>query len=539
MKIRLPMMIQDPKLSGYQHLKRIVERPYFHEASFSDGPACPRLAVFDLNPLTGMTWPAVPFTAPSGDRKLWRYPISNEKDIYSSDFMAVSAFGTVLRTLHMFEEADTLGRPLTWAFAEPQLLIWPRAGEMAQAFYVRALHSLKFHYISNPKEPTQRVYTCLSRDIVCHETGHAVLDGIAPRLWDAITPQSRAIHETVADLTAVVMSFRSGHLREAILNETGGSIDNVRAFSSIGEEFGQVHLKLDCLRDLRNTLRMDQVDPGEAYALSEVLSAALYKMIIGIYQRKWQELSGEGAALNFSLSGKALAIAVEHFKRMIFRSLDYLPPAEVSFIDYARAIIAADQASHPKDEQERGFIREEFSERGIVQDAHDLDVETDFERPELAQLDLAALVSDDGVAQDFAKRNRELLSIPEGVPFNVEPRLDVTKLYYHKGGQKQRVRECLFKVWWRQLEQNPLGNSLPEDREISVGTTLAIDWETKRVRALLTSDRRARPEEAEAQRSARDAMLRCLVETGELREETQVDVSGNILRAKSIGNKLR
>ena len=28
MKIRLPIMIQDPKLSGYPHLKRIVERPY-------------------------------------------------------------------------------------------------------------------------------------------------------------------------------------------------------------------------------------------------------------------------------------------------------------------------------------------------------------------------------------------------------------------------------------------------------------------------------------------------------------------------------
>ncbi len=511
MKTRIPLMIQDPKLSGYKHLKRIIERPYIHESAFLDGPACSRLAVHDIDPLSGIPRPSVPYQPPSGRRKLWRYPIADEKVIYAPDFMAVSAFGMVLRTIHMFEEADTLGRPLTWAFSEPQLLIEPRAGEKANASYGRATRSLKFYYFNNPNDPVHKVYTCLSRDIVCHETGHAVLDGIAPRLLAALTPGSRAIHESVADLTAVVMSFRSDHLREAILNETGGSIDNVRAFSSIGEEFGQVRLKLDCLRDLRNTLTLDQVDHSNPYALSEVLSAALYKMIIGIYQRRWQALSGEGAALNFSLSGKALWIATEHFKRMIFRSLDYLPPAEVSLADYGRAIIAADQASHPLDDEERSFIRKEFKARGIVQEEKDLDVETDFEVPGLAQLDLAKLVADDGTARDFAEKNRELLKIPTGAAFTVEPRLDVTKYYYHKGNRKEPVRECLFKVWWKQREPNPTGGA----REISVGTTLAIDWESRRGRVLLTSDRRERPGEAEEQRAARDGMVRRLAEEAE------------------------
>ena len=485
MKIRVPIMIQDPKLSGYKHLKRIVERPYLKEDAFFEGPACSRVTVRDIDPATGQVRPGVPFVPPSGGRKLGRYPIADEEEIYSADFMAVSVFGTVLRTMHMFEEEDTLGRPLTWEFDGP-LSILPRAGLDANAYYSRGKRSLKFCYFDNPGDPAHKVYTALSRDIVCHETGHAILDGIAPHLLYASlakAPQTYALHESVSDLTAVVMSFRSGHLREAILNETGGSIDDVGAFSSIGEEFGQARYNLDCLRDLRSPLRIDEVSPRDGYGLSQVLSAALYKMIIGMHKRWWQKFSGEGAALDFSRSGKALAVAVEHFKRMIFRALDYLPPAEVSFADYGRAIIAADQASHPDDQEERDFICQEFAERGIVASPQELAVDTDWEHPAVKELDLEAVVGDDAAAHLFAERYRDLLNIPAGVAFDVEPRLDVTKLYYHQDGQK-RVRECLFKVGWKQSMPDAFGTRHP----VQAGTTLAIDWETRRVRALLTSD---------------------------------------------------
>jgi len=478
MRIRVPVMIQDPKLSGYPDLKRIVERPYLVEDSFLDGPACGRVAVRDIDLSTGQQQPGVPFIPPSGGRKLGRYQLAAEKDIYSAHFMAVSAFGTVLRTIRMFEEADTLGRPLTWAFAGPQLIIIPRAGIMANAFYDRASSSLKFYYFDNPRDPDHKVYTALSRDIISHETGHAILDGIAPNLLNvqyAQAPQAYAIHESIADLVAVVMSFRSGNLRKAVLKETNGSIDDAGAFSSFGEEFGQARHNLDCLRDLRSPLRIKDVPSGDAYGLSQVLSAALYKMIIGMHNRWWQKLCGEGAPLHYSHSGKALAVAVEHFKRMIFRSLDYLPPADVTFADYGRAIIAADQASHPEDPDERDFIRQEFFDRGIVADPRALDVNTDYDHPAVAALDLDALVSDDALARNFVAANRDLFPIPAGVAFNVEPRLDVTKLYYHRGGQRRHVRECLFKVWW---------NRGP----IRAGATLAVDWKTRRVRALLISD---------------------------------------------------
>jgi hypothetical protein len=111
-----------------------------------------------------------------------------------------------------------------------------------------------------------------------------------------------------------------------------------------------------------------------------------------------------------------------------------------------------------------------------VTDRKALELKTDYEHPAVKDLDLETLVGNDAAATEWAERNRDLLNVPAGADVHVEPRLDVTKLYYHKGRRKQRVRECLLKVWWQ------------EPGPIIVGTTLALDWKTRRVRALLTSD---------------------------------------------------
>ena len=53
-----------------------------------------------------------------------------------------------------------------------------------------------------------RVYTCRSLDIVAHETGHAILDGLKPA-WMSSTrsPQTGALHEAFGDLTAIFLSL--------------------------------------------------------------------------------------------------------------------------------------------------------------------------------------------------------------------------------------------------------------------------------------------------------------------------------------------
>ena len=551
MEARVPLMIQDPMTADFKGMEPTEGFTIDREDFFLDGPVTRRVAVLDFDSKTGALRAGVRFRPPPPARVQGRYEVADENDIYARDFNQVSVFATVLKTMYMFEEPDTLGRPLVWAFGAPQLLVVPRAGRWANAYYERESHSLQFFYFPSARQPERTIYTSLSHDIIAHETGHAILDGIAPSLYDAITPQSLALHEGIADLIALVMAFRSPTLRKTVLDQTGGSIENSTAFSWVAEEFGRArdpHGRAGYLRSLLNRKTLDPNDTSrdrrgepnlvsrnEPHTLSQVLSGALYTVMVKVHDDLKRRYVQEEGGSEISVSGKALWVGAERFKRMIFRALDYLPPGEVSFADYGRSIIAADQASHPDAGQERDWIREEFVRRHMVPNREALQVETNFEHPALKEVDLHTLVASDWAAYEFANRNRQLLRIPSGIPFQVQPRLDVTKVYYHRDG-KQKVRECLFKVSWEQPEPNPLGLRFPRHRQITVGTTLAIDWHTRVVRALLTSDHSKRRQEQEEQQAARDCMLRQMADTGLLRLGRQsIGPAGKELRTIGRG----
>jgi len=568
MKIRVPIMIQDEFTSEYKGMRLVEWTTIDGEQFLLDGPVTKRIAVLDFDPATGRLLPGAVFLPPQGDRDYGEYHIADQDNIYSNDFIRASVFATVLKTMYMFEEADNLGRPLTWAFGAPQLLVIPRAGEWANAYYERASHSLQFFHFPNRREQGKVVYTSLSRDIVAHETAHAILDGIVPHLYDAITPQSLALHEGIADLSALLMAFRSNELRETILRQTGGSIEKSTAFNSLAEEFGhalEASGRWGYLRNLlnRKTLCPDDktLDPkgkpnrvsrAEPHELSEVITGALYAVMVKMHTALRRELAQKENKSEFSVSGKALYISGERFKRMTLRALDYLPPGEVSFADYGRAIIASDQASHPADTQERNWIIDEFLNRCIVPNREALQVETNFSSPEIEDIDLLSLVESDWYAYEFAEKHHNFLSIPEGVPFQVESRLDVSKKYYHRGGDTPLVRECIFKVWWNQTEPNRLGQRYPGQRQITVGTTLAIDWETHKVRAVLTSDKSKLQEEGEKQQQDREQMLKKLVDQGLLRlgryalgpeghelcSVIRADVARDVMRVHSMAKML-
>ncbi len=519
MKIRVPMMIQDQFVSDAKNLEKPFENVDIElNEMFLDGPVSSKVAVLDFNPDTNELLPGAKFIPPKPGRKLGGYEISEPFEVDDPNFIRVNVFATVLKTIEMFEEEDALGRPLNWAFDGPQLFVIPRAGQWENAYYERDSHSLQLFYFPSDRYPM--IYTSLSRDIVAHETSHAILDGIAPNLYNAITPQSLALHEAIADLTALLMAFRSNKLREAVLDITKGSIENSTAFTSIAEGFGSALQGWRTYHPLRRLHNNKNLKPGdkdcvardEPHDLSEVISGALYTAVMWkLHEQLKKEYSEGDLSENYSVSGKALAVGADRFKRMLFRALDYLPPGEVSFGDYGRAIIAADQASHPDDDQERNWIKEEFLKRNIIHKKELLDTETNTEYEPLEDLDLQTLVEDNDAANEFANNNRKELYIPDDVSFYLQPRLDVTKLYYHLTGPI-KVRECIFKVSWDQSEKNELGTRYPEERRITVGTTLAIDWDTKRMRALLTSDHNKQGDEQGEQHEDRTKLVRRLLD---------------------------
>ena len=248
------------------------------------------------------------------------------------------------------------------------------------------------------------------------------------------------------------------------------------------------------------------------------------------------------------VSRKALSVATSRFKRSLYRGLDYLPPGEVSFADLGRAILAADEAAHPDSGEPREWLCQEFVRRGIVGHPDELRVRTNYEHSSLAKVDLDTLAKSDWAAYDFANRHRGFLRILRGRSFHIEPRLVVEKRSYAVGAHaKKRVRECIFKVSWKVDEPDAVpGGELPDWRQVTFGTTLVIDCETRRVRVLLTSDRSA------TRKLERDGMLRWLMDEDLLRVGTEAfgpdgkplcgaihaETSGGVLRVVGTAHML-
>jgi len=523
-KVEVPMMVDDARFAP-QGRGSATEVVRIEEEFFLDGPVSRRVAVLDFDPKTGALERGVSYISPKKGNVLGHYDLPSPHDVYSPAFGQVSVFATVCKTIQMFEKDDVLGREVRWAFDAPQLLVVPRAGQMENAYYERDSHSLQFFFFPSKKDEKETVYTSLARDIVAHETGHAILDGIAPHLWFAITPQSRALHEAIGDLTALLVSIDSSTLRRAVLKKTNGSIKESTHFSAVAEQFGMERGQ-GALRNLydENLILSDTIR-GEEHDLCRVLTAALYSVLVRMHDdRKELEIAKTGKD-DYAVSGRALAIAAAQFRRMIMRALDYLPPGEISFADYGRAIIAPDQAAYPDDEKEREWLCGEFVRRKMVLSPSALAVDPPPEDG-LKGIDRQGLMDSDWVAYDFAngKWGRQLLGIPEGVQFHVEPRLLVEREYFHRqqdgAPTNQKVGECLFKAWWYQQEENRIGSGFPSQRQIVVGTTMAWDRDTGKLRVLLSTGNRDRKELAE-QRQDRDLMLARLADEGVLRPSPQ------------------
>jgi len=171
--VKVEFLAADPAMSLFSRPRSglMQGRHLTLRETLRDGPISTRVAVLDLDPEDGMLLPGAPYLPPGPERARGLWQVADRNDMTARDFQQVSVFGAIRTTMAMFEEEDVLGRPLVWAFDGPQLLVVPRAGRMANAFYHRASRSLQFFYFDGViAEEETTVYTCLSPDIVAHET---------------------------------------------------------------------------------------------------------------------------------------------------------------------------------------------------------------------------------------------------------------------------------------------------------------------------------------------------------------------------------
>lgn len=542
MDVEVPVFVKDPTIR-LQAVRRIERFRIRGERVFLDGPVSDRVAVLDFDPKDGELKRGARWVPGRGPKGTGCYSFG-KYDGRSNDwrFIATAVFGGVMRTIAMFEEPETLGRRVDWAFDGPQLLVVPRAGDWANAFYDRDSRSLQFFFFE-PEDGSSRVYTCKSQDIIAHETTHALIDAVAPDLYDAVSPQSQAIHEGVADLATLLSALRSRELAASVLAHTRGNLRRPSAFPTVAEQFGQeLDGRRHGLRSLINPRKLTDrdLDRTEPHALSEVFSGALYDVFVRMFEALRAKRGDIEAAFGTGFAspaesgarasprrsrarkdtrGFALWLAGRVFQRFVLRALDFLPPGEISFADYGRAMWAADRASYPRTSRPRAWLQRAFVARRILARGSELETPVRYAEPRLDARALEELSTSDFAAYRFAERHRRLLGLRASVPFEVRKRQVVEKREWHATGPKS-VKQLLFKVSWTEREACQLGGEFPRWRQLHVGTTLVFDWESGRVCTRLTTGGARKRED---ERTDRDGVLQRLRASGDLLIGEEVD----------------
>jgi hypothetical protein len=284
-------------------------------------------------------------------------------------FHAQNVYALVMKTLARFENA--LGRRVGWSFRTHQLKIAPHGMVDANAFYAPKQEGLVFGYF--PGLSGSPVFTCLSHDVVVHETAHALIDALRERYLDPSSPDQAAFHEGFADVIALLSVFAQKELVQELLRRGRTKKKNVprdmihaddvriealkrSALFGLAEEMGQ---EMEGIRG--NALRRSAtlpVDPTlrnsaeflEPHRRGELLVAAVLHSFITAWAKRIEGLAPYGKQ-SYPLDRVAEegADIAEVLVTMWIRALDYMPPVHLEFGDALSAALTADMEARPND----------------------------------------------------------------------------------------------------------------------------------------------------------------------------------------------
>lgn len=322
----------------------------------------------------------------------------------SPQFHQQMVYAVTMTTIQNFERA--LGRKTLWALQKvggipknyvQRLRIYPHALREANAFYSPNKVALLFGYFpASSDAPEQHipggiVFTCLSHDIIAHETTHALLDGMHRRYIEATHPDGLAFHEAFADIVALFQHFTFPEVLRHQIAKTRGDLASQNILGELAQEFGRAIGHYGSLRDAIGKINPktkqweiqkpnpdDYLNVIEPHARGSILVAAIFDAFLSIYKSRISDLlriatSGTGVLpqgeihpdLINRLADEA-AKSAQHVLGICIRALDYCPPVNITFGDYLRAIITADLDLVPNDTRNyRVAFIEAFRRRGI------------------------------------------------------------------------------------------------------------------------------------------------------------------------------
>jgi len=283
-------------------------------------------------------------------------------------FHAQNVYALVMKTLARFEFA--LGRRVSWSFGTHQIKVAPHGMLDANAFYSPSEEGLVFGYF--PGRAGDTVYTCLSHDVVVHETTHALIDALRKRYLDPSSPDQAAFHEGLADVIALLSVFSQPEVIRQLLQISGkpvGASSNLiprkdvtsrslrkSALFGLAEQMGE---EIQGVRGnpLRHSASLPP-DPKllgttefqEPHRRGEILVAAVMTAFIEAWAAR---IAGSGVpgqrAYPVARVAEEGADIADALATMWIRALDYMPPVHLEFPDALSAALTADIEVRPDD----------------------------------------------------------------------------------------------------------------------------------------------------------------------------------------------
>ncbi len=291
-------------------------------------------------------------------------------------------YAVAMTTIKNFEKA--LGRKVLWARRRladnsksdeyvQRLRIYPHALREANAYYSPQKKSLLFGYFSSTpadvviQMPDSLVFTCLSHDIIAHETTHAILDGMHYYYNEPTNPDVLAFHEEFADIVALFQHFTFPEVLKHQIARTKGDLTSQNLLVELAQQFGTAIGNYGSLRNAIGELdpktgewKPKKPDPNDYRNVLEphdrgcILVAAVFDAFLNIYKRRVADLlriatNGTGILPQGELHPDLVnrltteaSKAAGHVLSMCIRALDYVPPVDITYGDYLRAIVTAD-----------------------------------------------------------------------------------------------------------------------------------------------------------------------------------------------------
>lgn len=283
------------------------------------------------------------------------------------------AFSAAQKTLETFESA--FGGKVDWAFRRPQMGVYPDHQDrpMLNAYYSRNDGSVNFFHDTDRVTGTL-IQSGSSGEVVSHEVGHAILDGLRPGYLAAWNSDTGGFHESFADSMAILMGTQDEAVVAKVVDQNGGDLRQPSILSGVAEELGRGINNAsgtnrtggDYLRQAVNNFKW--ADPRtlperggpdrlghEAHDFSRLWTGAFYEVLTQINQEKMD------AGIP---PQEAIKQTGQEGIRMLANLVREAPKGQFTYRQMAEAFVKSDEKHNAGQQASR--IREVFTNREIL-----------------------------------------------------------------------------------------------------------------------------------------------------------------------------